>query len=158
MLRLLFVLAFIAVGNSLSSVVMGQANYHAYYYGYDLPSDTHWVPFAEGDSLGTSVNQGHITPTTEGFPPVAYSCTDTWYQHAGQQAGMWAGICTVVDDDGDWYRYIYWSPPDVWEGTISCIGGTGKYEGLECEATYRGQSLAGSGWFRGEIEGTMTLK
>ena len=155
-MRLTFV---VLIALSLSNGAVAQETYRATFYGYTSPSAVQWLPFADGDSLGTIINQGHMVPSTEGFPPVAYSCTDTWYQHAGQQVGMYSGTCTQVDDDGDWYRYFFTSPPIVWEGIITCIDGTGKYEGIKCDATFRGISkYGGSGWFRGEIEGTMELK
>lgn len=147
----------LSAGSHLASA---QDNYHAYWYGYTSPSAIQWMPFADGDSLGTATFHGHEIPESEGFLPTAYACTVMWTQHAGRDSGGSTATCTYVDDDGDWYRSSYTQPdPLVWEGTIDCIEGTGKYQGIRCEGVrYRGIASSGPGWFRGETRGTIVLR
>ena len=143
-----------------SHLALAQDNFHAYWYGYTSRSAVQWIPFADGDSLGTVTFHGHEIPTSAGFLPTAYACTQTWTQRAGRHIGGSTAICTYVDDDGDWYRTTFTQPdPTAWEGTMNCVEGTGKYEGIQCHGGhYRGIASSGPGWFRGESLGTIVLR
>jgi len=71
--------------------------------------------------------------------------TVSTYADGSMLVSTYEGMAKVDADKGQ-----------VSEGTLTCTGGTGRFQGAKCEGTWNGHRTK-AGYTMGEYEGTMTL-
>lgn len=103
------------------------------------------MPLGDGIVLMRAVQPGMILADDPASPlhRSATTCSGSSVMNTATQTAAIAGYCDMVDEDGD--VWTAWYQGDQDGGAWGFLAGTGKFEGVQGEGTYR----AGEAWSDG---------
>ena len=112
------------------------------------------MPLSDGTSLMRAVQSGILTTDDPASPlgPSAGTCSGSTVE---SESLIVAGYCDFVDMDGD--VWTIWYKADQEGGSWGFLEGTGKFNGIHGEGTFRGGEAWSDGRGINYWDGTYTL-